>query len=357
MLCGLWVLLLREMSSVERDNASLMRTVELSDLSDAWLASLLEGARHRTKFMALFRPEYLQAYTEALKRMDTLAATLDASRLALAPSASDAMDSVLRRQSRFSTDVDDYTRTWIERMRAAREKRVRPMPRDESANGVFKDHEAGLRASLDSLETLLRRERVSREAALQGSMKSARVRLVLSLMLLTLLVAFVATIGKRRVLDRLKALEAGAQRLGEGELGLHVSVGRPDEIGHLAAAFNAMSQRLAEARVDEERLQRLDAIDQVVNSVNHEINNPLMAISGNAEVLLAAERNLGPEGRHRLSAILLEVQRIAQVTQQLRNIREPISEPYLDHGSRMIDLSRATHFQERSTVARRKVGA
>jgi signal transduction histidine kinase len=159
---------------------------------------------------------------------------------------------------------------------------------------------------------------------------------------------------KRRVLDRLKTLEKGAQRLGEGELGLQVSIGRPDEIGHLAAAFNDMSRRLADSRIDADRLQRLDAIDQVVNSVNHEINNPLMAISGNAEIMLAAERNLGPESRHRLSAILLEVQRIAQVTQQLRSIREPISEPYLDYGSRMIDLARATHYHEKETTTRKR---
>ena len=77
-------------------------------------------------------------------------------------------------------------------------------------------------------------------------------------------------------------------------------------------------------------MARLTAIREIVATVNHEINNPLTAIIGNAELLdrslqIGDQQNL----QFAIESISDAAMRIKQVTQSLANIRSSDSQIYV----------------------------
>jgi len=88
-----------------------------------------------------------------------------------------------------------------------------------------------------------------------------------------------------------------------GKLDLTLPVGRPDEIGHLAATFNRMLHRLVEAQATLVRQERLTAIGRVAAEVAHDLATPATTIANLARRL---HRNSPEESREaaQLSLIL-----------------------------------------------------
>ena len=104
---------------------------------------------------------------------------------------------------------------------------------------------------------------------------------------LPFLVAYVLTFGvtltialwaARRTARPLEDLAAGARRVGEGDLDARVAAPTGGEIGDLAAAFNAMVERLARQRRDLARLEKMAAWRNMARVLAHEIKNPLTPI-------------------------------------------------------------------------------
>jgi nitrogen fixation/metabolism regulation signal transduction histidine kinase len=160
-------------------------------------------------------------------------------------------------------------------------------------------------------------------------------------------VGYVAVILKWKILDPMKILKQGAMEIGRGSLGYQVVVTSRNEMGELAEVFNHMSLQLDQKRNAEMRLKRLEAIEQIVRSVNHEINNPLMIISGNAEYLMAIMENADESLKGKLNSIVSEVRRIFLVTQRLKEIKEPVTQDYIGSKDQMIDLARASQIRQR----------
>jgi DNA-binding response OmpR family regulator len=106
------------------------------------------------------------------------------------------------------------------------------------------------------------------------------------------------------------------------------------EIARLRIA-NDEARRAAEAELARSRW--LAGIGETTIALEHEINNPLSALIGHAELLLM-DRNLPPEFLEQIRIIHEQAARIAQVVRRLARLKNPQSVEYLA-GTRMIDLS------------------
>ena len=85
---------------------------------------------------------------------------------------------------------------------------------------------------------------------------------------------------------------------------------------------------------------RLNAILETAAALNHEINNPLTAVLGNAQLLLLQAKNLSPETVEKLKAIEESALRIREVTLRLMKIIEPVTVEYAS-GMKMIDIEKS----------------
>lgn len=224
---------------------------------------------------------------------------------------------------------------------------VKQIELDTATNETFKAYEQSLREGLFQTQEVMRWERNDKLLSLRNSVGRAKDRLIYSLILLLAMVGYVGVILKWKILDPMKSLKNGVVEIGQGSLGYQVSVKTRNEIGELASVFNRMSTQLEEKHNAEVRLRRLEAIEQIVRSVNHEINNPLMIISGNTEYLLAVFENSDESLKSKLNSILGEVRRIFTVTQRLKEIKEPVTESYIGGSEQMIDLLRSSQIRKR----------
>ena len=141
----------------------------------------------------------------------------------------------------------------------------------------------------------------------------------------------------------LAGLSRGVEQVSRGELDVAIPVGRRDEIGRVAEAFNEMTVSLKQAREElgakqeanlalERRLQhaqRLALIGQLTATFAHQIGSPLNVILGRARYAL----KLGGQGerdRRHLEEIVTGAERISRVIERLlsqaRKARAP-SEP------------------------------
>ncbi|GEM_PF-118400 len=99
-----------------------------------------------------------------------------------------------------------------------------------------------------------------------------------------------------------------ASRISGNRLDLRLEVKNPhDEIGALALAFNSMLDRLQAA---------FEAQRRFVSNASHELRNPMTAIIGEAEVLLAKERS-PEEYKAALHIIQTEAERLERLTNNL----------------------------------------
>jgi len=100
------------------------------------------------------------------------------------------------------------------------------------------------------------------------------------------------------------------------------------------------NQQLKTAQKALLKRERLAAVGEVAVTVNHEINNPLTVIIGNAELLLKELAESDRKVQKKVEHIIAESKRIAQITRALRKIEKPVSEDYLPGGAKMLRLER-----------------
>jgi len=94
----------------------------------------------------------------------------------------------------------------------------------------------------------------------------------------------------RRILKPVRELDRGADEVAHGNYDYRVPVEDPDggtrdELGRLAAAFNAMCASIQGGRQELIRQERIATIGRLSTSIVHDLRNPLAAIYGGAEML------------------------------------------------------------------------
>ena len=121
---------------------------------------------------------------------------------------------------------------------------------------------------------------------------------------------------------------------------------KPTSPENLRARLAIAEQRIAQnhaRRAAEDELARsrwLAGIGETTIALEHEINNPLSALLGHAELLMM-ESNLSDDQMEQLRIIQEQAARIAQVVRRLAKLKNPQSVEYLA-GSMMLDLSPRT---------------
>jgi DNA-binding response OmpR family regulator len=119
-------------------------------------------------------------------------------------------------------------------------------------------------------------------------------------------------------------------------------VTKPSSPENLRARLEIAQQRIiqnAARRTAEAELARarwLAGIGETTIALEHEINNPLSALLGNAELLLM-EDGLTEEQEQQVRVIREQAARIADVVKRLARLKNPRSVEYLT-GSNMLDL-------------------
>ena len=103
----------------------------------------------------------------------------------------------------------------------------------------------------------------------------------------------------RRIIEPVKELDRAATEVSRQNYDCEVAVRSEDELGRLAATFNAMCASIRQAREELIRSERITTIGRLATSVVHDLRNPLAAIYGGAEML--AYSDLSPEQVQRLS--------------------------------------------------------
>jgi signal transduction histidine kinase len=84
------------------------------------------------------------------------------------------------------------------------------------------------------------------------------------------------------------------------------------------------------------------AITETSIAANHEINNPLFAILGQAQLLLRKYNEKDEDTIRRLKTIEESALRIACVTKKLANLADPVVKEYSGLAAKMIDVDRST---------------
>lgn len=102
-----------------------------------------------------------------------------------------------------------------------------------------------------------------------------------------------------------------------------------------------IEQQLRDMKEQEDQLKHLQTIRTTVATVNHEINNPLAIISGNAQLLLEMTKvmDVDPDLVKPIRDIEEASRRIAEAIKKLSNLKEVITRPYVSGEDNLLDLS------------------
>jgi HAMP domain-containing protein len=223
----------------------------------------------------------------------------------------------------------------------------------DSLKYVADDKARPLTIVLDSADLLLTKSLKSTDSLIDEQTKSAikaterRIDDIKQMTIIILIIVILVALGfalffSRAITNSLRRLKVSASLIGKGDFSFDPSGYPIDEIGDLASAFHNMAADLKKTQEELVKSKRLAAIGEVVASVNHEINNPLMIISGNAQFLEMSMKDYPEEMKERVKVILDETDRISAVTRKLREIKNPIVEEYTSSGEQMINLDKSS---------------
>jgi len=172
---------------------------------------------------------------------------------------------------------------------------------------------------------------------LAGLRQDMRNESLATLLVLLLAMALLTGYMYQHVVRPLIRLRRATQKLGDGDFSVRCPVESEDELGSLAAAFNAMAAGLKEREEILERnrsmaahQEKMHALGMMAAGIAHEVGNPLAAIS--VSLQLAARKLRKGDGRDALPHIqtaIAEVERTEDTVRQILDYGRP------DHERRM----------------------
>jgi methyl-accepting chemotaxis protein len=209
-------------------------------------------------------------------------------------------------------------------------------------NARMNNYEDSFGKSIDALKQLIDIQTNRCIKDIEGRLRNAKQVTIYILFGMSLFAVLFALVFSRMITHALRKLKDSAAYIGEHDFYFDPGGYPNDEIGDLANAFFDMSINLKKKEEELVKSKRLAAIGEIAASVNHEINNPLMIISGNAQFLEMSLQDAPEDVRERVKTISEEAERISQVTQKLRNIKNPVSEQYTSQSDQMINLDKSS---------------
>ncbi|HEX3019109.1 MAG TPA: histidine kinase dimerization/phospho-acceptor domain-containing protein [Chitinispirillaceae bacterium] len=207
---------------------------------------------------------------------------------------------------------------------------------------LLNDADNRISSAMDSAEIFIEQQTNLRIKDVESRVNNIKQMTLLIIAGVTLFAIIFAYIFSQHITNALRRLKESASTIGRGDFNVAPSGYPNDEIGDLATAFFEMAIDLKNTQEDLIKSKRLAAIGEVVASVNHEINNPLMIISGNAQFLEMTMEGYPKEMLERIKTILEETERISKVTRKLREIKNPVVEDYTSSGEQMINLDKSS---------------
>lgn len=207
------------------------------------------------------------------------------------------------------------------------------------AHGPTPEALSELRAELHRLMTAtdgyrnnLRRERQRLIATFQQVHDKVTLVTLFFLFMGVIVVGAVMTIFFSRLTWDIRRVGGRAMAIVKGFRGRSLDVTRGDEVGDLMRAVNQMQIELRDrerqlelGRQQQFHHEKMAAVGSLAAAVAHEINNPIMAISGLAQVLIEQHPESDPDNKEVLGMIVDQAKRIALITRQISEFSLPQS--------------------------------
>lgn len=147
--------------------------------------------------------------------------------------------------------------------------------------------------------------------------KAGTIRVVVfaitSVLLLSLIIGFFV---RQWIHNPINALLQATHEIGSGNLNYTVPELGNDEFGILGRAFNRMTNKLAEARMQLFQSDKMASLGRLAAGVAHEINNPLTGVLTYSSFLLKRTKDM-PEIHRDLEVIVRETMRSREIVKGL----------------------------------------
>ena len=179
-------------------------------------------------------------------------------------------------------------------------------------------------ASAEAL-TRVREDSIRGLEAHASTTQHASFRVTVVLLGASFLFALGVTAYLARSIGRpLAQLEAGAARLGAGDMSTRIEVQGPLEFRRLAQQFNAMTHSLHEHQQRLVQTERLASVGRLAAGVAHELNNPLGVILGYTHLLRGRFEDTA--ALHDVAIIEEEARRARDIVEGLLDLSRPLQQ-------------------------------